>query len=90
MLRENTSLVKENEKLKNEQQYLLKSKDMADAQVTVLAKSLEALQKEMKDKEILVNLFVCSMFYKSFHVSHAHTIYLNNCTSGSEFEAISR
>ncbi|XP_016560794.2 RAB11-binding protein RELCH homolog [Capsicum annuum] len=54
MLRENTSLVKENEKLKNEQQYLLKSKDMADAQVTVLAKSLEALQKEMKDKEILV------------------------------------
>ncbi|KAM3285974.1 RAB11-binding protein RELCH [Capsicum chacoense] len=54
MLRENTSLVKENEKLKNEQQSLLKSKDMADAQVTVLAKSLEALQKEMKDKEILV------------------------------------
>nr|XP_025885330.1 lisH domain and HEAT repeat-containing protein KIAA1468 homolog isoform X2 [Solanum lycopersicum] len=54
MLRENESLVKENDKLKHEKQSLLKSKDMADAQVTVLAKSLEALQKEMKDKEILV------------------------------------
>ncbi|WMV16870.1 hypothetical protein MTR67_010255 [Solanum verrucosum] len=54
MLRENESLVKENDKLKHEKQSLLKSKDMADAQVKVLAKSLEALQKEMKDKEILV------------------------------------
>ncbi|KAL3346195.1 hypothetical protein AABB24_024902 [Solanum stoloniferum] len=54
MLRENESLVKENDKLKHEKQSLLKSKDMADAKVTVLAKSLEALQKEMKDKEILV------------------------------------
>lgn len=54
MLRESKSLVKENDKLKNEQQSLLKSKDMADAQVTLLAKSLEALQKELKDKEILV------------------------------------
>lgn len=54
MLRENELLVKENDKLKHEKQSLLKSKDMADAQVTVLAKSLEALQKEMKDKEILV------------------------------------
>ncbi|KAK4367959.1 hypothetical protein RND71_011751 [Anisodus tanguticus] len=54
MLRENKSLVKENDNLKHEKQSLLKSKDIADAQVTVLAKSLEALQKEMKDKEILV------------------------------------
>lgn len=68
MLRENKSLVKENEKLKHEKQSLLKSKDMADAQVTVLAKSLEALQKEMKDKEILVISFGVLCFYQSFHV----------------------
>ncbi|XP_019227790.1 PREDICTED: lisH domain and HEAT repeat-containing protein KIAA1468 [Nicotiana attenuata] len=54
MLRENESLVKEKDKLKHEKQSLLRSKDMAEAQVTVVTKSLEALQKEMKDKEILV------------------------------------
>ncbi|XP_016502891.2 uncharacterized protein LOC107821016 [Nicotiana tabacum] len=54
MLRENEYLVKEKDKLKHEKQSLLRSKDMAEAQVTVVTKSLEALQKEMKDKEILV------------------------------------
>lgn len=66
MLRENEYLVKEKDKLKHEKQSLLRSKDMAEAQVTVVTKSLEALQKEMKDKEILVVSLLCFMFYKIF------------------------
>ncbi|GFY86766.1 HEAT repeat-containing protein [Actinidia rufa] len=55
MLRENESLRKENEKVKNDKASLLKSKDFADGQVMALTKSLEALQKDLKDKEILVH-----------------------------------
>ncbi|KAG5527992.1 hypothetical protein RHGRI_028804 [Rhododendron griersonianum] len=54
MLRENESLQKENDKLKHEKTTLLKSKDVADGQVTALTRSLETLQKDLKDKEILV------------------------------------
>lgn len=51
MLRENESLQKENDKLKNNIQSLLKSKEVSDAQVIALTRSLEVLQKEVKDKE---------------------------------------
>ncbi|KAL6960962.1 hypothetical protein U1Q18_038727 [Sarracenia purpurea var. burkii] len=54
MLRENESLLKENDKLKNEKDSLLKNKDLADGQVMALTRSLETLQKDLKDKEILV------------------------------------
>ncbi|KAL3527015.1 hypothetical protein ACH5RR_011671 [Cinchona calisaya] len=54
MLHQHQSLQKENDTLKDEKQSLLKSKDMADTQVVALMKSLEALQKDIKDKEILV------------------------------------
>ncbi|CAK9150667.1 unnamed protein product [Ilex paraguariensis] len=54
MLRENESMLKENNRLKDEKQSLLKSKELADGQVMALTKSLEALQKDIKDKEILV------------------------------------
>ena len=54
MLRENESLQKENNKLKKEKHSLLKSKDIADTQVVALMKSLEDLQKDIKDKEVLV------------------------------------
>lgn len=54
MLRENESLQKENDRLKHEKTTLLKSKDVADGQVTALTRSLETLQKDLKDKEILV------------------------------------
>ncbi|KAF5950548.1 hypothetical protein HYC85_012541 [Camellia sinensis] len=56
MLRANESLLKENDKLKKEKVSLLKNKDLADGQVMVLTRSLEALQKDLKDKEILVVL----------------------------------
>ncbi|KAI3451788.1 hypothetical protein Pfo_008453 [Paulownia fortunei] len=54
MLRENESLLKENDRLKTNRQSLLKSKEMSDAQVMALTKSLEVLQKDIKDKENLV------------------------------------
>ncbi|KAK3036549.1 hypothetical protein RJ639_030990 [Escallonia herrerae] len=54
MLRENESLVKESDNLKNEIQSLLKRKSLADVQVMALTKSLEALQKDVKDKETLI------------------------------------
>lgn len=57
MLRENESLNKENEKLKNDNASLLKNKDLAENQVMVLTRSMEALRKDLKDKEILVVLF---------------------------------
>lgn len=58
MVQENELLQKENGKLKNENQNLLKMKDRADSQAVALMKSLEALQKDIKDKEILVIFFL--------------------------------
>lgn len=54
MVRECELLQKENGKLKNENHNLLKMKDRADSQAVALMKSLEALQKDIKDKEIQV------------------------------------
>ncbi|KAL0343378.1 UNVERIFIED_CONTAM: RAB11-binding protein RELCH [Sesamum angustifolium] len=54
MLQENEALRKENDRQKSNGQSLLKSKEMSDAQVMALTKSLESLQKDMKEKETLV------------------------------------
>ncbi|KAK1433234.1 hypothetical protein QVD17_10143 [Tagetes erecta] len=54
MLNKNESLIKENDRLKLEKQSLLRSRDLADAQAASLKKSLENLQKDMKEKENLV------------------------------------
>ncbi|KAL0450031.1 UNVERIFIED_CONTAM: RAB11-binding protein RELCH [Sesamum latifolium] len=54
MLRENEALRKENDRLKSNGQSLFKSKEMSDAQVMALTKSLELLQKDIKEKETLV------------------------------------
>lgn len=56
MLRENESLLKANDKLKQEEEFLLKNKDLADGQIMALTKSSEALQKDLKDKENMVIL----------------------------------
>ncbi|KAK6151016.1 hypothetical protein DH2020_015948 [Rehmannia glutinosa] len=55
MLRENESLLKENDRLKSDRQSLLRSKEMSDAQAMALTRSLEALQKDIKDKENLIH-----------------------------------
>lgn len=54
ILRENESLLKENERLNNEKTSLLRNKEFADGQIVVLTKSLEAAQKDLKDRENLV------------------------------------
>lgn len=51
MHRENESLIKENEKLNHEKEKLLKNKDLADTQISGLTKSLETLQKDLKERE---------------------------------------
>ncbi|GER48064.1 HEAT repeat-containing protein [Striga asiatica] len=48
---EKIALQKENDRLKS----LVRNKEMSDAQVMVLTKSLESLQKDIKDKENLVH-----------------------------------
>lgn len=54
MLKTNELLLKENDELKHEKQSLLRSKDLAEAQVVTLKKSLENLQKDIKEKDNLV------------------------------------
>ncbi|KAL6529931.1 hypothetical protein OROMI_028576 [Orobanche minor] len=54
MVRENESLQKEIDRLKRDGLSLIDNKEMSDAQVMVLTKSLESLQKDIKDKENLI------------------------------------
>ncbi|KAJ6402494.1 hypothetical protein OIU84_014568 [Salix udensis] len=51
MLRENESLLKANERLNNEKEKLLIAKDLSNNQINGLTKSLEAVQKDIKDRE---------------------------------------
>lgn len=51
LLQENEKLLKSNKKLNQEKETLLKNKDLADAQIGTLTKSLEAMQKDIRDKE---------------------------------------
>lgn len=57
LLRENEKLLKLNKKLNQEKETLLKNKDLADAQIGTLTKSLEAMQKDIRDKENQVVYF---------------------------------
>ncbi|XP_068641158.1 uncharacterized protein [Aristolochia californica] len=54
ILREREALIKANESLYIEKESLLKHKDLADGQIIALTKSLDALHKDLKDKEVLV------------------------------------
>ncbi|KAJ4808089.1 LisH domain and HEAT repeat-containing protein KIAA1468 [Rhynchospora pubera] len=51
LLRENETLVKEKESLSHENDSLLKSKELAEGQVSILKRSLETTQKDLKDKD---------------------------------------
>jgi len=57
LLQENEKLLKSNKKLNQEKETLLKNKDLADAQIGTLTKSLEAMQKDIRDKENQVVYF---------------------------------
>ncbi|XP_021763619.1 lisH domain and HEAT repeat-containing protein KIAA1468 homolog [Chenopodium quinoa] len=54
ILREKESLLKENERLSHEKDCLQKNKEVADGQITALTRSIDSLQKELKEKDILV------------------------------------
>lgn len=54
LLRENETLLKANKVLNQEKEALLKNRDLADAQIGALTKSLETLQGDLKHKEDLV------------------------------------
>lgn len=54
MLQKIESLQKENDTLVKENQSLLKSKDKAENQVVALMKSTEGLQKDIKDKDVMI------------------------------------
>lgn len=54
MIRQNESLLEANKKLNHEKECLLRNKDLAEGQIGALTKSLETMQKEIKDKERLV------------------------------------
>ncbi|KAI4346926.1 hypothetical protein L6164_007789 [Bauhinia variegata] len=68
LLQENEKLLKENQRLNHEKQSLQKNKD---GQKSVLSKSLEALQRDLKDKENLVQVLKQSL--------ENQRIELNNC-----------
>ncbi|KAJ1257435.1 hypothetical protein BS78_K042000 [Paspalum vaginatum] len=54
ILRENETLVKDNERLKSEKGSLTKSREAANSQVAALRKSLETAYKDIKEKEKMV------------------------------------
>ncbi|QCD95161.1 protein phosphatase 2 [Vigna unguiculata] len=58
---ESNPLLKANERLKQENESLLKDKDMAYGQITALSKSLEALRKDLKDKENMAQVLKQSL-----------------------------
>ncbi|KHN27478.1 LisH domain and HEAT repeat-containing protein KIAA1468-like protein [Glycine soja] len=58
---ENITLLKENERLNQEKESLLKDKDLADGQIAALTKSLEALQRDLKEKENMVQVLKQSL-----------------------------
>lgn len=69
ILRENESLQKDSDRLKNEKQFLLKN---TDGQVMALTKSLEALQSNIKEKETLVILSNYTVIFRAAAVVYIH------------------
>lgn len=70
MLRKNESLLEENEKLNHEKMCLVKNKDMAEGQISALNKSLESLQKDLKDKENLVSVLTTQPYQYAVQSRH--------------------
>jgi hypothetical protein len=51
LLQEKETLLKSNKKLNQENETLLMNKGLTDAQIGTLTKSLEAMQKDIREKE---------------------------------------
>lgn len=66
---ENITLLKENERLNQEKESLLKDKDLADGQIAALTKSLEALQRDLKEKEnMVVSIYIYEILFNNAHI----------------------
>lgn len=63
MLRESEILKSENKRLNNEMETLLRNKESANGQIVSLTKSLESLQRDLKDKENMVLPFKTQFFF---------------------------
>ncbi|KAK7374867.1 hypothetical protein VNO80_08310 [Phaseolus coccineus] len=61
LLRENETLLNANTRLNQEKENLSKNKDLADAQILTLTKSLDTMQKDLKDKENQVQVLKQSL-----------------------------
>lgn len=66
MLCENEALRKANERLAHEKEFLSKNRDLAEGQISALTRSLEALQKDLKDKDNLVLFPSCTESFGTF------------------------
>lgn len=86
LLRDNETLLKENQRLNQEKESLLKDKDLADGQIGALTKTLEALQKDLKDRENLVQVLKQSLENqrKEVHGCRAEITKLKMRIEGSE------
>ncbi|KAL5185881.1 LisH domain and HEAT repeat-containing protein KIAA1468 [Glycine soja] len=82
---ENITLLKENERLNQEKESLLKDKDLADGQIAALTKSLEALQRDLKEKENMVQVLKQSLENqrKGLHASRVEISKLKMSIEGS-------
>ncbi|XP_061338315.1 uncharacterized protein LOC133285154 isoform X2 [Gastrolobium bilobum] len=85
LLRDNETLLKANERLNEEKEILLKNRDLADAQIGALTKSVDAMQKELKDKENLVQVLKQSLEHqrKEFNDCRAEITSLKMHIEGS-------
>ncbi|WOL17581.1 lisH domain and HEAT repeat-containing protein [Canna indica] len=54
LLRENEALMKDNKRLNDEKESMRRNKELTDNQIANLTKSLEVAQKDLKDRDILV------------------------------------
>lgn len=70
MLRENEILRKEKGRLTDEKVSLVQSKDLADSQISNLMKSLEATQRDLRDRETQVRSVVKHSSWKQVHFSY--------------------
>ncbi|XP_027350526.1 RAB11-binding protein RELCH isoform X2 [Abrus precatorius] len=61
LIKENESLLNANKRLNQEKEILLRNKDSADAQIVALTKSLDAMQKDLKEKENMVQVLMQSL-----------------------------
>jgi hypothetical protein len=64
-------LLKEKENLTNEKDLLLKSTELAEGQLSVLKRSLEVTQKDLKDKDKQVIYKLVQQFAKVYMDTHA-------------------